>query len=304
MKAARINQWGQPYQFEDIAQPAAQADEVLVRVYASSVNPIDSMVLAGYMQAMVTVPMTGGTDFAGEVAAVGANVTHVKPGEAVYGMVPLRGGAFAEYIAVKANEVAHKPTTLDYAHSAAVPLVSAAAWQAVFDLAHVTAGDRVLIHGAGGNVGSVAAQLCKLQGAYVIAVDLPNKAAFLRELGADQVIDTQAERFEDVVSGVTVVLNFATDELLERSYSVLKSGGRYVTALQKPPQEEADRRGITIGGVFSHPTPELLGKVAHLVDTGKLKIIVQRTFPFSELQEAMAYRQSGENPGKIVVRII
>lgn len=303
MKAVRINQWGQPLQIEDIAQPAPNSDEVLVRVHAASLNPVDSFVAAGYLQSMLTTPLTAGTDFAGEVVAVGAEVTHVKPGDAVYGMIPMRGGAFAEYVAPKAHEVAHKPQSLDYVQAAAVPLSALAAWQTLFDLAQMQSGERVLIHGAGGAVGSYAVQLAKDAGAYVIGSDIPEKAAFLRELGVDQIINALEQRFEDVVGEVDVVLNYANGDLLERSYNVLKSGGRYATTFEQPPQEEAERRGIRSFGVFTQPSVRHLTTLAEVIDAGKVNVFVNRTFPVHEAQAAMEYRQTGTTHGKIVLTL-
>jgi NADPH:quinone reductase-like Zn-dependent oxidoreductase len=302
MKAIRIHQWGQPLQIEDIPQPTAANDEVLVRVYAASLNPVDSSVVAGYLQAMLSVPMTPGTDFAGEVVSVGADVSHVKPGDAVYGMIPIRGGAFAEYATPKENELAHKPSSLDYIQAAAVPLSALAAWQSLFDAAQMQAGERVLIHGAGGSVGSFALQLAKDKGAYVIANDIAAKKAYLQELGADQIIDAQAERFKDLIEAVDVVLNFATDKLVQESYSVLKAGGHYVTTLQQP-QEEAERLGIRSVSVFTQPTTANLAQIASLIDAGKLKVLVSEVFPLQEAQSALERRQTATTPGKVVLKI-
>ncbi|MBI5959857.1 MAG: NADP-dependent oxidoreductase [Chloroflexi bacterium] len=301
MKAVRLNQWGQSLAVEDLSQPTPTNEEVLVHVHAASLNPVDSFVIAGYLQSMLQVPLTPGTDFAGEVVAVGADVTHVKPGDAVYGMIPLRGGAFAEYAVAKGNEVALKPLTLDYIEAAAVPLAAIAAWQSLFDLAQVQSGERVLIHGAGGSVGSLAVQLARHKGAYVIASDHSGKKAFLRELGIDQIIDAQVQRFEDVVGQVDIVLNFASDDLVERSYSVLKPGGRYVTTLQQPDQDEAERRGVRSLAVFAQPTPDHLSQIAGLIDAGKVKVSVQRTFPLLEAQAALDFRQTATTPGKVVL---
>lgn len=302
MKAIRIKQWGQPLQVEDIPQPTPGNDEVLVRVHAASLNPVDSSIVAGYLQSMLTVPMTAGIDFAGEVLSVGADITHVKPGDAVYGMIP-RGGAFAQYATPKSNEVNHKPTSLDYIQASAVPLPAMAAWQSVFDLAQLQEGERILIHGAGGSVGSFAVQLAKSKGAYVIASDFAAKKGLLQELGADQIIDAQAERFEEVIEPVDIVLNFATSELVQRSYSVLKSGGRYVTTLQQPPPEEAERLGIRSSAVFAQPSSELLGQVASLFDAGKLKVLVGEIFPLHEAQSALERRQTTTTPGKVVLAV-
>ncbi|MBC7814691.1 MAG: NADP-dependent oxidoreductase, partial [Burkholderiales bacterium] len=205
MKAVRINEWGTPVQIEDIAQPMPNSDEVLVRVHAASLNGVDVAVVAGYLQGMISVPMTIGTDFAGEVAAVGADITHVKAGDHVYGMIPIRGGAFAEYSVAKANEVALKPQSLDDVQASAVPLTGLSAWQALFNLAQLQAGEWLLIHGAGGAVGGYAVQLAKEHGAYVIASDIPEKKAHILALGADEFIDAKLQRFEDVAKDIDVV---------------------------------------------------------------------------------------------------
>jgi NADPH:quinone reductase-like Zn-dependent oxidoreductase len=303
MKASRINQWGQSIQIEDISQPVMEQDEVLVHVYAASLNPVDSSVVAGNLHSMLSLPFTIGTDFAGEVVAVGANVAHLKPGDAVFGMIPIRGGAFAEYAHPKGNEVALKPQSLNYIQAAAVPLVSLAAWQTIIDFVQVQKGERVLIHGAGGNVGSVAVQLAKEKGAYVIANDLPEKRNFLEELAVDAIIDAKTQRFEDVVGEVDVVLNYAKADLLERSYNALKSGGRYATTFQQPPLEEAERRGVRSFGVFTQPTVEHLTQIARLIDGGKLKIYIDRTYPMGEVQTAMEYLQQETTIGKVVLTI-
>jgi NADPH:quinone reductase-like Zn-dependent oxidoreductase len=302
MKAIVIRQWGQPFQLEEVAQPVAGDDQVLVRVHAASLNPVDALAAAGHLQSMQSLPFTLGTDFAGEVVSVGSDVMHVKPGDAVYGMIPIRGGAFAEYAAPKSSEVALKPTTLDYIQAAAVPLPVTAAWKAV-EGSQLQSGERVLIHGAGGAVGSFALQLATVRGAYIIASDLPEKTSLLQEQGADEILDAQVQRFEDVVKDVDVVLNFATTKLEAGSYAVLKAGGRYATTLQVEAQAEADQRGIQTTAVFATPTAEMLSQVAQLIDSGKVKVLVQRTFPLSDVKEAMAYQQSATQPGKIALTV-
>jgi NADPH:quinone reductase-like Zn-dependent oxidoreductase len=172
MKAVRVEQWGQPLEIEDVSQPTPAQDEVLVRVAASSVNPIDGIIAEGHMREMYSLPLTLGTDFAGDVVAVGPEVNHVRRGDAVYGM-SLQRGAFAEYAAVKAVGVAHKPRALDYLQAAAVPLTALSAWQTLFDLAKLHRGERLLIHGAAGGIGAFAVQMAKEKGAYVRGSDLP-----------------------------------------------------------------------------------------------------------------------------------
>jgi len=304
MKAVRVNEWGTPVQTENVPQPIPSNDEVLVRIHAASINPFDTAVLAGYMSFMATPPITLGTDFAGEVVAVGADITHVEPGDAVYGLVVLRSGTFAEYTTAKAHEIARKPKSLDYIHAAAVPLPSMAAWQSLFDLAQLQSGERVLIHGVAGNVGSLALQFAKDKGAYVYGADIPEKAKFIQGLGLDRFINTQTERFEDIVEDVNIVLDYVGGDYLERSYSVLKSGGRYVTSLMMDtPQDEANSRGIRSLGLASYPRADLLAQVAEQIDAGKAKVFVNRTFPLDEVEAAMAYRLKTIEPGKVVLTI-
>lgn len=304
MKAVRVNAWQQPLQVEDIPQPTPQSDEVLVRVHAASLNPFDTAVVAGYMSFMLTPPVTLGTDFAGEVVAVGADIQHVAPGDAVYGLVPLHSGTFAEFTIAKAHELTHKPRSLDYIHAAALPLPSMAAWQSLFDRAQLQRGERVLIHGAAGTVGSLAVQLAKGQGAHVYGTDIPEKAQFIQGLGIDRFINAQAERFEDIVADVDIVLDYVGGDYLERSYNVLKPGGRYVTSLMmETPQDGAERRGIRSFGLASQPRADYLAKVAELVDTGKLKVFVNRTFPLADVAAAMDFRLKTTAPGKIVLTI-
>lgn len=305
MKAMRVNGWGQPVQMEDIPQPKPARDEVLVRVHAASINPFDSAVHAGYMQGMVSTPLTLGTDFAGEVVETGSEVGHVKRGDAVYGLVPLHSGSFAEYLVAKANEVTHKPKTLSYVEAAGVPLAALAAYQSLFDLGQAQKGERVLIIGAAGAVGASAIQLAKDLGAYVYAVDIPEKADFVRELGVDRFIDAKAERYEDVVGTVDLVLDFVGGENLQRSFSVLKSGGRYVTSLILPSLlEEAERRGISAKGLGTQARVDHLDDLARRIDSDRLKIFINRTFPLHETQAAIEYRMMSTNPGKVVLTMV
>ena len=179
---------------------------------------------------MAKTPLTMGTDYAGEVVRVGSNITHLKPGDAVYGLCPLGSGAFAEYTISKAHEVTHKPRSLDYVTAAGVPLPSMAAWKSLFELLNIKAGERLLIHGAAGNVGGTAVQLAKSEGAFVYGVDIPEKAEHIHKLGIDKFISNQ-ERFEEKVKDVDAVLDLVGGEYMERSYNVLRKGGRYVTSL-------------------------------------------------------------------------
>ncbi|HEY3312033.1 MAG TPA: NADP-dependent oxidoreductase [Anaerolineales bacterium] len=305
MKAARVNEWGKPLQLEDIPQPEPADDEVLVRVHAASINPLDAAVLAGYMGFMIQAPMTLGVDFSGEVVKTGKDVTHVKPGDEVYGVTPFRSGTFAEFATPKSSEVALKPKSLDHVQASTLPLPSMTSWQTLFETGQFKPGDRVLIHGVGGAVGGLAAQFAKSKGAYVYGTDIPEKAGHVARFGIDRFIDVSRERFEDVVKDVDLVLDYVGGEYIERSYKVLKPGGHYVTTLlMETPQEEPQQRGFSSSGFGAQPRAELLAQIAELVDSGKLMVFVNRTFPLDEAQAAMDYRYMSREPGKVVLTIL
>jgi NADPH:quinone reductase-like Zn-dependent oxidoreductase len=305
MKAVRVNEYGKPVQLEDVPQPTPAADEVLVRVHAASINPLDAAVMAGYVSFMTSTPMTLGVDFSGVAVEVGKDITHVKPGDEVFGVTPFRSGTFSEYASPKANEVALKPKSLDHIHASTIPLPAMAAWQSLFEHGAFKSGERVLIHGVAGNVGGLAAQFAKSKGAYVYGTDISEKAEHAAGLGIDRFIDVKSERFEDVVENVDVVLDFIGGEYIERSYSILKPGGRFVTALaMQTPQEEPEKRGFRSVGLGAQPRADLLAQVADLIDAGKLKVFVNRTFPLEEAQAALEYRYMTKLPGKVVLTVL
>jgi NADPH:quinone reductase-like Zn-dependent oxidoreductase len=303
MKAMRLNGWGQPLQLEDIPQPTPAGDEVLVRVHAASINPLDAMIQAGYLQGYVSVPLTMGTDFAGEAVEVGSEITHIRPGDAVFGLVPMRSGAFAEYLVAKANEVTRKPKTLDFHQSAGVPLACLAAYQSLFTLGQAQKTERVLIIGAAGAVGATAIQLAKNAGLYVYAVDFPEKADFVHQLGPDRFIDGKTERFEDITGKVDLVLDFVGGDHLQRCYSVLEPGGRYVTSLFLPEANEAEKRGIRTAALAVQPRVDHLDDLAQRIDSHQLKTFVNCTFPLLEAQSAFEHRMKSLSPGKIILSI-
>ena len=304
MKAARLNQWGKSLALEEVPQPEPTADEVLIRVHAASVNPFDTALQAGYLQEMANIPLTLGSDFAGEVVVVGANIKHLKAGDLVYGLSPLGAGAFAEYTTAKAHEVTHKPISLDFVTAAAVPLPAMAAWKSLFELLQVKRGERLLIIGAAGNVGSLAVQLARDEGVFVYGVDIPEKSEHIKMLGIDQFISSQ-ERFEDVVTNVDAVLDLVGGDMMERAYRVLSPGGRYVTSLLgETPQEEPQRLGIKSMGLAAWPDAEILAKIAERIDTGKLRVLVHRAFPLDDVNTAMQHRLETKAPGKVVLSVL
>lgn len=302
MKAIRVNEWGKPVELEDVPQPIPADDEVLVRVRAASINPFDVAVAAGYMAFMAATPMTLGTDLAGEVEAVGKNVTNFKPGDEVYGAVVIHSGTFAEYSTPKASEIALKPKSLDFVETAAIPLAATAAWQTLHDVAKLQSGERLLIQGAAGSVGTYALQFAKQLGAYVYGTDIPERADILRDLGIDRYINHKQESVGDVVKDADVVLDLVGGPHVQESYNVLKRGGRYVGTLAlEMPQEEPERLGIKSYGFGAQPNTALFEKLAEMVDNGKLKVFVNRTFPLEQAAEAIDFRGKTPVPGKVIL---
>lgn len=274
----------------------------MVKIHAASINPVDGFTVAGYMSAYFSTPMTLGTDFAGEVVAVGWGITHVAPGDAVYGMSVGRG-TFAEFATVKGFGVARKPATIDYVAAAAVPLAGLTAWQTLFQLGKLESGDRVLIIGAGGGVGALAVQLAKDSGATVIALDKGDKRDYLLGLGADQFIDSETQRFEEECGLVDVVLDLVGGEYMARAFNICGPGARYITPAGNPPQEEAEQRGFFASGTFTQPTVDDLTQLAQKIDAGKVKVEVARVFPLEQAQAALDYRRPDGEFGKVVIQI-
>lgn len=301
MKAYRVNEFGRPAVVQEFPTPTAQPGEVLVKVKAASVNPVDGAVVAGYMAGYgFTAPLTPGADYSGEVAAVGEGVSHVAVGDQVYGMSPTYS-TFAEYVAVKANGVARKPKSVDHATAAAVPLTGLTAWQTLFQLGKLEAGDRILIHGAGGGIGTLAVQLAKDAGATVIAHDRGDKEAFLRDLGADEFINSDTTRFEDVIGHVDVILDLVGGEYLERSFNICGPGARYVTPAGQPSADDAAARGFFASGTYTQPTVDDLNALAGKIDEGKLRVFIAEAFPLADIGTALAHKP--KQPGKVIVTL-
>ena len=309
MKAVRIHEYGGPevLRYEDAPRPIVKPDEVLIRVHAAGVNPVDWKVRAGHAKAMLsyTFPFIPGWDVSGVVQSTGLDTSRLKAGDEVYSRPDLaRNGAYAEYIAVRESEVALKPKSQDHVQAAAVPLAALTAWQALFDAAKIQPGQTILIHGAAGGVGSFAVQLAKLKGARVIGTASQKNHEFLRSLGVDETIDYNTTRFEDAVHGVDAVLDTITGETMERSWQVLKKDGILVSILQPPSPEKAAAHGVRCAHTFVQPNVPQLNEITKLLDGGKLKVIVEKVFPLWEARAAHELSATGHVRGKIVLRVI
>jgi NADPH:quinone reductase-like Zn-dependent oxidoreductase len=308
MKAVRIHNYGgsEVLKFEDAPRPKPSSGEVLIRVHATAVNPVDWKVRAGYLKDHIPYPLPfiPGWDVSGVVEATGPGVVEFKKGDEVYSRPDItRNGAYAEYIVVKASEVALKPRSVDHVHAAAIPLAALTAWQALFDVAGLTAGQKILIHAAAGGVGSFAVQLAKWKEAHVIGTASARNQSFLRELGVDEPIDYEKARFEDVVHDVDVVLDTIGGDTQQRSWKVLKKGGILVSIISEPSAEEAAKYGVRPGYVFVQPNAAELAEIAKLVDSGKVKPVVETVLPLSEARRAQELSETGHTRGKIVLKV-
>jgi NADPH:quinone reductase-like Zn-dependent oxidoreductase len=307
MKAIRIHAYGGPevLVYEDAPRPAPAAGEVLVRVHATALNPVDRSTRTGYLQQMVNfeLPLIPGLDLAGIFEELGPDVTTVSVGDAVYGFSNLmRQGAYAEYARIGMDELAPKPATVDFVTAAAVPLSALAAWQAL-DVAGLRSGQTVLIQGAGGGVGTFAVQFAAAKGAHVIATEDGSKTALLRELGATEVIDYTTTRFEEVARDVDVVLDLVGGEVQARSFAVLKPGGILVTTMGQPDADAASARGVRAGGIMTQGNPAQLREIAGMIDRGAIRPIVSQVFPLAEAREAHMVLDAGKAFGKLVLRV-
>ena len=308
MKAARIGKFGGPdvLKIEDLPIPEPRKDELLVKVRAASINPVDYKIREGnypFVKADM-LPLILGRDVSGVIAACGPSYADkLKPGDAIYAMVGVGPGGYAEYTIVKPVEVARKPGSIDYVTAAAVPLAGLTAWQGLFRYGGLKAGQRVLIHGGSGGVGHFAIQFAKAKGAYVITTAEGSHLSFVRSIGADEAIDYKKQRFEEVVHDVDLVYDLIAGETQERSFGVLKKGGILVSTLAEPNQDKARQYGVRGTRYMVEPNAAELDEIARLIDAGKVKPKVSKTFPLAEAGKAQAYVAEQHPEGKVVLKV-
>ncbi|WP_292763391.1 NADP-dependent oxidoreductase [Nostoc sp. NOS(2021)] len=308
MKAVHIHSYGSPevLTYENALRPEPSEGEVLIRVQAAGVNPIDWKIRSGQMKDIIPykLPLILGWDIAGVVDAVGSGVSSLKVGSPVYGSLNMtRNGAYAEYAVAGVSDVALKPTTLKPTQASAVPVVALTAWQALFEIGRLSAGQRVLIHGGAGGVGSLAVQLAKWKGAWVIATASAHNHYRLQELGADQILDYNAVRFEDVVQNVDVVLDTIGGDTQERSWGVLKKGGVLISTISLPSKQIAATYGVRGEMLFVQPNSRQLTEIAQLIDAGQIRFNVETVLPLAEVHKAHDLGQRGQIRGKIVLQV-
>jgi NADPH:quinone reductase-like Zn-dependent oxidoreductase len=308
MKAIVIHEYGRPevLKYEDVPRPEPKQDQILVRVIAAGVNPVDDASRSEKYAKFfgITLPFTPGYDIAGVVEKTGAKITKFKAGDPVFAYLDLKnGGGYAEYAVATEVEAVAKPKSISFTEAAGVPVVALTAWQALIDKAKLSAGQTVLIHGGSGGVGSFAIQIAKARGAKVIATASTRNQDLLKQLGADVAVDYTQQKFEDVAKDVDVVLDSVGKDTLARSYGVIKKGGVIVTLVARIDQAELDKRGIRGVSLGVEPTSNELAEIGKLIDEKKIKVIVSQTFPLSEAKKAQEQIATGHTRGKIVLKV-
>lgn len=308
MKSIQIHGYGDAsvLKYEDAPVPAIGENEVLIRVIAASVNPVDWKIREGYLQKMITysMPLILGWDVSGIVEAVGVKTNLFKVGDLVYSRPDIkRNGTYAEYVAVRETEISIKPRTISHMEAASIPLVGITAWDALFTKAKLKTGDRVLIHAGAGGVGSIAVQLAKAHGAHVITTASAKNTALLESLGADEVIDYRSQNFAETLKDVDVVFDTQGGQVQDASWAVLKRGGILVSISSPPSAEKASAVGARGEFLFIEPNAKVLTSLAEYIDTGKIRPIVGAEYALKDVAKAHALSQAGHTVGKIVIHI-
>ncbi|MBO2458835.1 NADP-dependent oxidoreductase [Actinomadura violacea] len=306
MRAVIQRAWGGPDVLEvaEVPRPEAGPGEVLVRVAAAGVNPADWKIRSGAVRRFGEPPFTLGLDVAGVVEAVGGGVSGFRPGDAVFGNTAPPDGSYAEFVAVPQERLAHVPDGLDLVHAAALPTAALTAWQPLVRVAGVSAGQRVLVHAAGGGVGHLAVQIAKARGAYVIGTARAAKHAFLRGLGADELVDYTVEDFAEAVRDVDVVLDPIAGDYGPRSLRTLKPGGLLVDVRGTGPDRTevrrlADEAGLRFTGFGFAPSG---ADLAELAGAG-VRAVVDEVLPLEDAAKAHALSETGRVAGKIVLAV-
>lgn len=306
-RAVRLHRFGGPEQLriEEVERPIPRDDEVVIRVEAASINPVDLKIRAGQVPMVRAdqLPVVLGRDASGVVETCGTRAHTLRVGDAVFCSVGWDRGTYAELLLVKAVEMTAKPARLDHVQAASVPLAALTAWQGLFDHGELEPGQRVLIHGGTGGVGHFAIQVAKAKGAWVATTVSDRDVGFARELGADEVIDYRHQRFEHAVGDIDVVLDLIGGETQERSWSVLHPGGIIVSTVQEPDQDTARERQARGTRFLVEPNAAQLESIARLIDADKIRPSVAAVFTLDQVRDAHRALEQTHPRGKIVLRI-
>ena len=331
MRAMVIDSYGKvPMRLAEMPTPKIGEYEVLAEIHAASINPVDFKIRDGKVKLLVKykVPLILGNDFSGVVVKVGTKVTRFKVGDEIYAR-PRKSkiGTFAEYIAIHEDDIALKPENLSFEEAASIPLVGLTTYQALTDILHLQKGQKILIQAGAGGVGTFAIQLAKLMGATVATTASEAGANLVKSLGADKIINYKTEKFEEILKNYDAVFDTLGGELLEKSFEVIKSGGKIVSVSGLPNARFGKEYGsgffktllfsaashkltalekkhnVQYIFLFMKPSGEQLRIIANFIETGKIKPIIDRVFPFENAQKAMEYAESGRAKGKIILKI-
>jgi NADPH:quinone reductase-like Zn-dependent oxidoreductase len=333
MKALVLKRYGksQQLEFANISRPTIQADEILVRIHAVGLNPIDNMIPTGAFKPMLKfeLPATMGSDLAGTVVEVGSRVTRFKAGDPVFAsLFDLGRGTLTEFAAVPESVAAHKPGNLSFVQAASIPMVGLTSWQALVERARVKRGQKVFIPAGSGGIGTFAIQLAKHLGAHVGTTTSTAKVAMVRELGADEVIDYKNTEFENVLRGYDMVLGTIRGDGLEKATAIVNPGAKIVSLIGPPDAafgrargmnfffkfvfsllsrkiiKLAGKRGASYSFLFVRPDGEQLAQIGKLLEAGTIHPVIDRVLPFDEAKQALAYLETGRAQGKVVVQMI
>ncbi|MEN2766086.1 NADP-dependent oxidoreductase [Ornithinibacillus xuwenensis] len=331
MRAMVIDRYGKvPMSLAEVSTPEIGENEVLAEIHAASINPVDFKIRDGKVKLLVNynMPLILGNDFSGVVVKVGANVTRFKAGDEIYAR-PRKSkiGTFAEYISIHEDDIALKPKNLSFEEAASIPLVGLTSYQAINDILKLQKGQKILIHAGAGGVGTFAIQLAKIMGATVATTGSEASTNLVKSLGADEIINYKTEKFEEILENYDAVFDTLGGEILEKSFEVLNSGGKIVSVSGLPNARFGKEYGssffkrllfsvashklttlekkhnVLYSFLFMKPSGEQLRIIANFIETGKIKPIIDRIFPFEDAQKAMEYVESGRAKGKIILKI-
>jgi alcohol dehydrogenase len=311
MKSAQINKYGSSEVIEinqSTSEPTVSSGKVLVIIKAAGINPADWKIREGGLQQLVSLqfPSTLGVDFSGVIKQIGEGISpsDFKQGDEVYGQAGVingGSGAFAEMALANTESIANKPKRLSHAEAAGLPLVGVSAWQALVENIGLSKGQKILIHGGAGGIGSIAIQLAKYLGADVATTVSINDKQFVQELGADQVIDYKTQTFEDLLHDYDAVFDTVGDETYRRSFKVIKKGGVIVSMLDQPDSELMNQYGVKAIFQFTQADRERLTKLAQWVDENNIRVNVEKTFLLDEAGDALDYQKDVHPRGKVVL---
>ena len=332
MKALTFQRYGKSpgIALTDVPRPAIKADELLVKVHAASLNPIDNMIPSGMFKPVLRfqLPAVMGSDLAGVVTEVGRNVTRFKPGDAIFASIfDLGTGAIAEFAVVPEHAAALKPANLDFVQAASIPMVALTSWQALKERANLQAGQKVFIPAGSGGIGTFAIQLAKQLGATVATTTSTGNVELVRRLGADEVVDYKKQDFEHVLHGYDAVLGTVKGDTIEKSLAILKPGGRIVSLvgpldaafarkkqlnvlltfvfglMSRKIMRLASKRDVSYAFMFVRPDGSQLGQIGQLLADGRIQPVIDKVFPFDQAKEALAYLAQVRAKGKVVVKM-